>query len=84
MFVSRGVVDAGRLGVAADAAAKEAGGEDAGVVEDDEFIAAQQVGKFAELAVLPRAGPFVEEQHAGSVARAQRMLRDAFGRQVEI
>jgi len=59
-------------------------GEDARVIEDHEFIAAQQVGKFTEVPVVPRAGDFIEEQHARSVARREWVLRDALRRQVEI
>ena len=82
--MARGVVDAGGLGVNSYTAAEQARGKDSGVVEDDQFIAAQQVGKFAELAVVPRAAGFVEEQHAGGVAGGERALRDALRRQVEI
>jgi hypothetical protein len=84
MFVTGWVVDAGGLGMDSYTTAEEARGENARIVENDEFIAAQEVGKFAELPVFPRAGGFVDEQHAGSVARGERVLRDALRRQVEI
>ena len=77
-------MNAGRFGADSDATAEQAGGEDAGVVEDDKFIAAEQVGKFAELAVFPHARDFIEEQHARGVAGGEWVLRDALWRQVEI
>ncbi len=61
VLVASWVVDAGRFGVNAHAAAEQACREDASVVEHDEFIAVQQVGKFLEMAVVPRPGGFVEE-----------------------
>src|SRR5271155_3953040 len=84
VLVARRVMDSRRLGVNSHATAEQPCGQDASVVEDDQFIAAQQIRKFAEVAVVPRAGGFIEQQHAGGVTRGQRMLRDALRRQVEI
>ena len=54
------------------------------IVDHDEFVAAKQVREFAEMAVLPRAGRAIEQQHPRGVALLERPLRDALRRQVEI
>jgi hypothetical protein len=68
---------AGRgLGVHTGAAAKEAGRNDASVVEDDKLIAAKEVRKIHEVAVFDTAFGARKLEQAGSVAAVERPLGD--------
>ncbi|MGC2416675.1 MAG: hypothetical protein WA434_02950, partial [Candidatus Acidiferrales bacterium] len=51
-FAALRVISSWRLGMDSGAAAEKARGEDARVVDDDEFVAAEQIGEFAEGAVF--------------------------------
>ncbi len=64
------------LGVNACAVAEEAGGEDAGIVQDDEFIAVEEFRQIVEGGVLEFAGEAIEEEHAGGIALSGRPLCD--------
>ena len=59
--------------------AEKARGKNARIVDDDQLVAAKQVGKLAKGPVFPRAGGAIEQQHARSVALIERALRDRFG-----
>ena len=54
------------------------------IVDDDQLIAAQEGGEFAEIAILPGAGSPLEQQHARGSPLHQRLLRDSFGRKIEV
>jgi len=78
------IVRAQGLSVDAFAAAVEAGGKNAGVVEDHEIAGAQQVGEVAELAIRKFAAGSLQVQHAGTVTGSERFLSDEFGGKVEM
>jgi hypothetical protein len=64
--------------------APETRGKNSGIVNDDKLVTAQDVGKLAELPVLPSAGTPVKQQHTRSVAFFKRPLRNALRRQLVI
>ena len=78
-FVASWIIFTRRTCVQAGAAAEEARGQDSRVVDDDEFVATEQIGEFAELAVVPRAGGAVEQEHARGVACGEWALGDSLG-----
>ena len=57
-------------------------GHDARIVEDQAVAGAQIVGNIIEMAVFDRAGIFINDHHAGAVARFDGGLRDQFRGQV--
>ena len=73
-----GIVRADGLGSEALAAAVEARGKDAGVVEDDEIAGAQQVGEIAEAAVFEGSGGGGRCEHARGGAVGEGFLRNQF------
>ena len=72
------------LGMEAGALAVEAGGDDAGVVEDEEVAGLKEGGKVAEVAVGEGSGGAVEGEHARGGAVGEGFLRDEFRWEVEI
>jgi hypothetical protein len=78
------IVRAGGLSADAFAAAIEPGGEDAGIVEDDEVTGAQQSREVAELAIGTVAASALQVQEAGTVASSERVLGDEIVGKVEV
>ena len=66
------------------AMAVEAGGDDAGIVQDEAVAGAEVGGEVGEGAVFPAALGAVEDEHARGGAVGERRLSDGFGRQVEV
>ena len=66
------------------ASAKEPGGNHPRVVQNEQFIAVEEIRKFCESPVLQRAPGAVQKEEAGSVAAVQRPLRDLVRRQVVV
>ena len=83
-FITRWISMPHRLRVHARAPAKEARRKHTRIVYDDEFIAAQQIWKFAKVSIFPRAARAIDEQHAGCVALRERTLGNRAGGQVVI
>ncbi len=79
-----GVAAADGLGAKAGAVSVETGGKDASVVENYNIVRTEEIGKVAELAVLIRAGGAFEVQHAGTVARGERLLGDEVFGEMEV
>src|SRR5438045_9466506 len=61
--------------------AREARGQHAGVVEDEQVAGAQQLGQVGETAVLDRARRAVEHEQPARAALRERRLRDQLARQ---
>ena len=57
----------------------EAGGQNAGVVEDEEVAGAQELGQFDEAMIFGAAGLAVEAQEAALLAGGGRLLGDGIG-----
>jgi hypothetical protein len=75
--ITRGrIFRAERLRLKTSATAIKAGGKYASVVEDDEICWPQQVGEFAELAILKDGGLGREMQKARRSAVRKRLLGD--------
>src|SRR6516164_195898 len=72
----------GPCGAGSHAVPQETRGQNARVVEYHEFLAAEQLGKFRELAVLPVTASTAQHQEARSIAAAERPLGNLTGRQV--
>lgn len=72
------------LGAQAGAAGEKAGGDDAGVVEDEEVAGTEEAREVEETAVGEGTGGAVDGEHAGGVALGGRVLGDEFGGQVEV
>jgi len=64
--------------------AVNAGGKNAGVVEDYKVTGLQQIGELAELAIRPVAAGALQMQHAGGVAGSKGLLGDEFFREVKV
>ena len=79
-FAALRVISSRRLGVNSGAAAEKPRGKDARIVDDDEFVAAEQIGQFAETAVFPGACFAAEQQRPGGGAIFERALSDLPGR----
>jgi len=83
-IAGRGIMRADWLSAGSLAAAIEARGKDAGVIEDEEIAGLKQVREVAELAVgIVAAGP-VEVQHAGGIANCGGFLGDEFIGKMEV
>jgi hypothetical protein len=54
----------------------EARREDAGVIQNQKVVRAEQVRKVAEVAIIPFAGRSLEMEQAGSSPVGQRLLGD--------
>src|SRR5208282_5378136 len=72
------------LGVDARAPSEEPRWKHSRVVDNQKLVAAQQLRKRAELAILALASASVEQEHPRSVAFGRRPLRDPLGRQLVI
>jgi len=59
-------------------------GQNAGVVNDQEVVGAENVRKFPKGAILNASGYAVKPQHACSGAIGQRLFRDQFLRKVVV
>jgi hypothetical protein len=57
---------------------------DAGVVEDQELIATEEIGEFSEKAVLPGTASATEREKAGRIPLIKRPLGNLFARQTVI
>ena len=75
-FAALRVISPRRLGMNSGAAAEKACGKDARIVDDDEFVAAQQIGQFAERSGLPRR----LLRGRGAAFARRRDLREGAGR----
>lgn len=64
--------------------AEEAGGHDAGVVDDHEVAGLEQAGKVLEDVVGDSAGGAVEDEEACGIARFGRLLGDQFAGEFEV
>jgi len=83
-IAGRRIMSAYGVSAGACAAAIDPGGEDAGIVENDEVTGAQQVREVAELAIGIVAGCTLQVQHAGAVPDTERGLGDELGGQIEM
>ena len=63
---------------------EEAGGDDAGVVEDDAVLGLEVGGEVAEVTVFDEAGEAVDDHHAGGGAIGERGAGDEFRGQVVV
>jgi len=79
-----GIVLADWLSAGAFAAAIEAGGEDAGVVENNKIAGPEQVWEIAKQAIRITAGDALDAQHAGVVTGGEGFLGDELVRKVEV
>jgi hypothetical protein len=70
----------GRLRVDAGAATEETRGNDARVVQEDEFVASEEFGEIPEEVVVQAACRSIDLQQAGSVATVQGPLGNLAGR----
>ena len=68
----------------ADPPAKEACGNDARVVQDEEFIAAEQVGKFRKKPVVEAASGARKQEKSRSIAPVEGPLGDLALREVVV
>ena len=66
------------LGANSGAASVEAGGKNAGIVENHNIVGSQQAGKVAESAIGELAAAALEVQHTGAVAGRGWLLGDEF------
>jgi len=82
MFTARGPRRG--LSVNSSAAAKEAGGNDAGVIENDQFIATEQIGEIYKKMIIQVAFGAREDEEAGRVAMFERPLGNLAGGEVVI
>jgi hypothetical protein len=73
-----------RLSTHSSAAAKEASGNDASVIENNQLIAPQQIGKIYKKAILHATFETREHKEARRVATIQRALGNLAGSQVVI
>src|SRR5947209_6014994 len=55
---------------------EEARGNNAGIVEDKEFVAAKERGEFEEGVIFKFAGDSIQQEETGLFAAGQRSLRD--------
>jgi hypothetical protein len=60
----------------AGAPSEQAGGDDARIVEDEEFVASQENGKFREEAVFEYSRGTIQEEEPGGFAAVQGPLGD--------
>ena len=72
-----------RLRVEAGAGGEEAGGKDAGVVEDEEVAGFEEGGQGAEVVVGEVAGAKIDAEHAGAAALGWGVLGDQFRGEIE-
>jgi hypothetical protein len=63
---------------------EEAGGDDSGVVEDEEIAGEQELGDVAEGAMLDLTGGAVNDHHAGRGAVGERFAGDEFRRKMVV
>ena len=64
--------------------AEEAGGHNAGVVQDEEVAGTKEGGEVADVVVAESPGFARDNQEAGRVAGLDRLLGDQLGRQVVV
>jgi hypothetical protein len=74
----------GLLRVNAEAFAEEPGGNYACVVEDDQLLTSEEVGKPREVRVLELTARALDDEQARGVPAVQRALGDQFGRKVVV
>lgn len=79
-----GVAAADGLRAETSAAPVEAGGKDAGVIENDNIVGAEEIGQIAKMAVMELAGIAMQVQHAGTVASGGRFLGDELFGKMEV
>jgi hypothetical protein len=60
----------------------EAGGDDAGIVEDEDVASLEKIGEVLELTVFDLAGVAMEDEEAGLIAAGGGLLGDQFRGQV--
>ena len=80
--VGEGAVEGDADPGAGGPAGGELGGDDAGVVGDEEVAGVEEGGEVADQVI--RAGVAGDVEEAGGVARAGGLDRDAVGREVEV
>jgi hypothetical protein len=74
--VFAGCFAGGLLRVNAEAPAEEASGNNAGVVEDDQFVSGEEIGEVFELRVFQATGRSQEDEQSGCVATVEGALGD--------
>ncbi len=79
-----GIVPPQRLRAQTGAPAKQPRGQNAGIVENNQLVAAQNFRQFPELTIFPRTAGAIEQEHARGIALVERMLRDSLRRQIVI
>jgi hypothetical protein len=70
--------------VDAHAAAEQTSRNDAGVVQDQELIATEEIWQLSEKAVPPRTTSAIEHKEAGRIPPIKRPLGNLFARQMVI
>jgi len=70
-----------RLGMEAGAVTEQTGGDDAGIIQDEKFVAPEKVGKLGEDAVFDFAGFAAEGEESGEIALGEGALGDQLGRE---
>ena len=70
--------------LAAGARGIEAGGKDAGVVQDEEVAGAEEMGQVAEGVVVECSCRAVDAEHAAGAADGGRVLRNQLSGKVEV
>ena len=66
------------------AMSKQARRQHARIVEHDQFVAAKEIRKIAEVAIAPRAGYSVQQEHPRGVPLIEGPLSDTRGRKFVI
>ena len=69
------------LGMDAGTPPEQTRGDDARIIEDQEFVAAEERGKFRELPVFKDSRRTIEHEHARGLATAEGPLRDLLPRE---
>jgi hypothetical protein len=83
-IAGRRIMGTDRLSAGSLAAAIEARGKDAGIIEDEQIAGLKQVREIAELAVGILAAGSLEVQHAGGIANGGGFLGDEFFGKMEV
>ena len=68
----------------AEAFAEKPRGDHAGIVEDNQFVSSEEVGKLRELRIPELAAGAFDDEQARGVAAIQRSLGDQAGRKVVV
>jgi hypothetical protein len=83
-IAGRGILRAERLSAGALAAAIQASGKDASVIEDEQIAGLKQAGEVPKLAIGILAAGSLEVEHAGGIANGGGFLGDEFLGKMEV